>query len=38
VWINRLGEGDDPSICDAVRPGLHGLLSTVEEVAGDAGG
>jgi 2-haloacid dehalogenase len=30
VWINRLGEGDDPSICDAMLPDLHGLLASVE--------
>lgn len=33
VWINRLGETDDPSICDAVLPDLRGLLATVERVA-----
>lgn len=33
VWINRLGETDDPSICDAVLPDLRGLLATVEQVA-----
>ena len=32
VWINRLGESDDPTICDAVQPDLHGLLATVERV------
>lgn len=32
VWINRLGEADDPSICGAVRPDLHGLLDVVERV------
>jgi 2-haloacid dehalogenase len=32
VWINRLAEADDPSIVDAVQPGLTGLLSTVERL------
>lgn len=36
VWINRLDEPDDPSICDAVLPNLRGLLTTVERVAHDA--
>jgi 2-haloacid dehalogenase len=33
VWINRLGEGDDPSVPHAVQPDLVGLLATVEQVA-----
>jgi 2-haloacid dehalogenase len=32
VWINRLGEDRDPSICGAVQPDLHDLLATVERV------
>jgi 2-haloacid dehalogenase len=32
VWINRLGEADDPAIVDAVLPDLHGLAKTVESV------
>ena len=32
VWINRLGAPDDPSIADAVLPGLTGLVETVERV------
>ena len=32
VWVNRLAEADDPSICDAVQRDLHGLLATVERV------
>lgn len=32
VWINRLGESADPSICGAVRPDLGGLLEVVEQV------
>ena len=32
VWINRLGERRDESICGAVRPDLHGLPATVESV------
>jgi len=30
VWINRLGESDDPTIAHAVLPDLHGLLAVVE--------
>jgi 2-haloacid dehalogenase len=32
VWINRLGEKDDPSIADAVLPDLSDLVGTVERV------
>jgi 2-haloacid dehalogenase len=32
VWVNRLGDGDDPSIADAVRPDLTDLVATVESV------
>ena len=32
VWINRHGEGHDPSIADAVLPGLDDLAATVERV------
>jgi 2-haloacid dehalogenase len=32
VWINRLGEQDDPSITDAVLPDLADLVKTVEQV------
>ncbi|HEX4701315.1 MAG TPA: HAD-IA family hydrolase [Pseudonocardiaceae bacterium] len=32
VWINRLGEPDDPSIVDAELPGLTGLAATVDRV------
>ncbi|WP_020673708.1 haloacid dehalogenase type II [Amycolatopsis nigrescens] len=32
IWINRLHESDDPSIADAVLPGLHGLAETVAQV------
>jgi 2-haloacid dehalogenase len=32
VWINRLGERRDESICGAVRPDLGGLLEAVESV------
>ncbi len=33
VWVNRLGEGDDPAIAHAVLPDLHGLLGVVETVS-----
>ena len=33
VWINRLGEARDESICGAVRPDLADLLATVERLA-----
>ena len=29
IWINRLGEGDDPSIAAAVLPDLETLPETV---------
>jgi 2-haloacid dehalogenase len=32
VWINRLGEEDDPSIVDEVLPDLKGLAKTVHAV------
>ena len=32
VWINRLGEDRDESICGSVQPDLHGLLAAVERV------
>ena len=32
IPMGRLGEPDDPSICDAVRPDLGGLLAAVREV------
>ena len=32
VWINRLGEARDETICGAVQPDLHDLLATVERV------
>ena len=32
VWINRLGEADDPSVADAVLPDLTDLLATVAAV------
>ncbi|MET0579016.1 MAG: HAD family hydrolase, partial [Ilumatobacteraceae bacterium] len=32
VWINRLGEQRDESICGTVRPDLRGLLDVVESV------
>lgn len=32
VWINRLGEDRDESICGAVQPDLDGLLAAVERV------
>ncbi|GAB3987167.1 HAD family hydrolase [Actinoallomurus acanthiterrae] len=32
VWINRLGEKDDPSIVDAVLPDLSDLVGSVERV------
>jgi 2-haloacid dehalogenase len=34
VWINRLGEADDPSITNAVQPDLTGLAATVAQAAG----
>lgn len=33
VWINRLGEGSDPSLAAAVLPDLRGLADAVESVA-----
>lgn len=36
VWINRLAEAADPSICGAVRPDLQGLLAVVEHVRATA--
>lgn len=36
VWINRLGEDHDPSICGAVRPDLHGLRAVVDELRAGA--
>ncbi|GAB3476882.1 HAD family hydrolase [Amycolatopsis cihanbeyliensis] len=32
VWVNRLNEGNDPAIADAVLPGLNGLAETVGRV------
>jgi 2-haloacid dehalogenase len=32
IWINRLGQEDDPSIADAVLPGLDGLAEAVATV------
>jgi 2-haloacid dehalogenase len=32
VWINRHAEPHDPSIADAVLPGLNDLVATVERV------
>jgi 2-haloacid dehalogenase len=32
VWVNRLGQDDDPSIVDAVLPDLNGLTAAVEGV------
>lgn len=32
VWVNRLGQGDDPTIADAVLPDLNGLTAAVEGV------
>ncbi|SFW82782.1 HAD family hydrolase [Amycolatopsis australiensis] len=34
VWINRHGDPHDPSIADAVLPGLGDLVATVERVHG----
>ena len=34
MWINRLGEDRDESICGAVQPDLGDLLATVERVRG----
>jgi 2-haloacid dehalogenase len=34
IWVNRQGEKDDPSIADAVIPGLAGLPATVRQLAG----
>jgi 2-haloacid dehalogenase len=38
VWVNRLGEPDDPSIAGAVLPDLTGLPAAVREVHAGAGG
>jgi 2-haloacid dehalogenase len=32
VWVNRLGQDDDPSIVDVVLPDLNGLTAAVEGV------
>jgi 2-haloacid dehalogenase len=36
VWVNRLGEKDDPSIASAVLPGLADLPETVRRLATEA--
>jgi 2-haloacid dehalogenase len=37
IWVNRLGQDDDPSIADAVLPDLRQLTEAVGEVATTAG-
>ena len=34
IWVNRQGEKDDPSLADAVVPGLAGLPDAVRQLAG----
>lgn len=34
IWVNRQGEHDDPSLADAVVPGLAGLPAAVRQLAG----
>ncbi|HYA00091.1 MAG TPA: HAD family hydrolase [Candidatus Binatia bacterium] len=36
IWINRLGQPDDPGLADAVLTGLSGLAEAVERLAGPA--
>jgi 2-haloacid dehalogenase len=36
IWVNRLGQADDPSIADAVLPDLRRLAETVAEVSAAA--
>ena len=37
IWVNRQGEKDDPSLADAVIPGLAELPPTVRQVSGKKG-
>lgn len=34
IWVNRQGEQDDPSLADAVIPGLAGLPAAVRQLSG----